>query len=284
MTHATLDINRYFSALTRDVEGIWLANDGAEVSYPAGGHAACLQVEDSSFWFRHRNRCIAAAASRYLNPIEGPIFDVGGGNGFVARGLEEAGFEVVLVEPGIEGARNARRRGLSHVVCATTDSCGFQPRSAPAIGLFDVVEHIEDDKAFLESMAQLLVEQGRLLLTVPAHAFLWSAEDRAAGHFRRYTRSSICAVLERSGFSIDHAGYIFRPLLLPILLMRAIPYRLGLSRPADPARAAAADHAVKGGAVASWLERILSGEVKSISRGKAIAFGASILVVARSCR
>lgn len=286
MTHSQtgVDIDQYFAALTRDAEGIWRANGNAQVSYPAGGHAACLQVEDLSFWFRHRNRCIAAAARRHLAQIRGPIFDVGGGNGFVARGLEAVGFEVVLVEPGIEGARNARRRGLSHVVCATTEASGFLPGSAPAIGLFDVVEHIEHDKAFLDSVARLLVEQGHLLLTVPAHTQLWSNEDIVAGHFRRYTRSSICDVLERAGFSIIYASYFFRPLPLPILLMRALPFRLGLARRSEPARATASDHAVNAGPVSRWLERILSGEVESISQGDTMAFGASILVVAQAGR
>ena len=36
-----------------------------QLSYPEDGNARCLAIEDSSFWFRHRNRCIVAAVSRY---------------------------------------------------------------------------------------------------------------------------------------------------------------------------------------------------------------------------
>ena len=39
-------------------------------------------------------------------------FDVGGGNGFVAKGLEEKGISTVLIEPGIQGCINAKNRGL----------------------------------------------------------------------------------------------------------------------------------------------------------------------------
>lgn len=47
------------------------------ISYPEGGHAVCREVEDSSFWFAHRNRCIVAAVERM--PPCGPILDIGGG-------------------------------------------------------------------------------------------------------------------------------------------------------------------------------------------------------------
>ncbi len=277
---AAVEIGRYSRRLQQDAEGIWRAGPGAAVSYPEHGHAACLQVEDSSFWFRHRNRCIVAAAGRHLGATDGPIFDVGGGNGFVARGLQEAGFKVVLVEPGPQGARNARRRGLPHVICATTESCGFEPRSLPAIGLFDVVEHIEGDVAFLSSLAGALVAGGRVLLTVPAHGWLWSGEDVAAGHFRRYTQASITAALRRAGFRVDYITGIFRPLIVPILMMRAVPFRLGLRPSGARAVSTAREHGVDDGPMARAIAFTLAGEVKAVAKGRSIAHGASILVVA----
>ena len=44
--------------------------------------------------------------------ITGHFFDIGGGNGCVAKAIESAGVPVVLVEPGTGGVRNARSRGL----------------------------------------------------------------------------------------------------------------------------------------------------------------------------
>lgn len=278
-----IDLRRYGANLSKDAEGIWLANAGAPVSYPEQGHANCLQVEDASFWFRHRNRCIAAVAQHHLDGTRGPIFDVGGGNGFVACGLLNAGFEVVLVEPGPQGARNARRRGLPHVICGTTDACGFAQGTLPAIGLFDVVEHIEDDLAFMCTMRRLLVPGGHVLLTVPAHAWLWSEEDIIAGHFRRHTRRSISTTLEQAGLEVTFASYFFRPLPLPILLQRALPHRLGWRRSAGVAAAAAADHATQGGTLVRWIDRALAHEVALLHRGESMRVGASLILVAR-CR
>ncbi len=90
--------------------GWWQTRASPEVSYPGEGNALCFLVEDSSFWFRHRNRCILEILRRF--PPPGTFFDVGGRNRYVARAIQDAGLEVVLIEPGIDGVRNALRRGV----------------------------------------------------------------------------------------------------------------------------------------------------------------------------
>jgi hypothetical protein len=80
-------------------------------------------VEDSSFWFAHRNSCILEAIK--LFPPRGEFFDVGGGNGYVERAIQESGIDVVLVEPGLAGVRNALHRGVRQVVRATLDDAGL---------------------------------------------------------------------------------------------------------------------------------------------------------------
>jgi SAM-dependent methyltransferase len=196
--------------------------------------------------------------------------------------LAAAGFDVALVEPGRAGASNARRRGLETVICATTATAQFKPRSLPAVGLFDVVEHIEDDLSFLKSLRGLLKVQGRLYVTVPAYPFLWSGEDVSAGHYRRYTLEGLCSVIERAGFEVEFSSYIFRFLPVPIALFRVLPYRLGLSPATDTPRAIARDHAVQGGVVAGVLARLLKSEIESLEKKRAMGFGGSCLAVARS--
>lgn len=257
-------------------DGIWRAVTREDVSYPPDGNQACFQLEDSSFWFNHRNACIAAAAKGFPPPNRDPIFDIGGGNGFVSLGLANAGFETVLVEPGEPGALNGKRRGLETVICATTSTAGFRSSTLGAVGLFDVIEHIGDDLVFLRSIRSLLKAGGRLYATVPAYPLLWSSEDHAAGHFRRYTGKSIGTVVERAGFRLEYLTHIFRPLPLPIFLFRALPYRLGLSR----ASAGAAAHSPGNGKAAGLLDRLLRSEVRNIESKRAMSFGGSCLLVA----
>jgi SAM-dependent methyltransferase len=267
--------------LSLGADGIFYANNGEVVSYPEEGNAACFEVEDQSFWFRHRNDCIRELARNFPPRGKGPIFDVGGGNGFVAKGLMDAGWDVVLVEPGPSGARNAKKRGLDHVICGTTHSAGFKNGSLPAIGVFDVVEHIEDDLGFLRHLWDLLEPGGMLYLTVPAYNFLWSHEDVDAGHFRRYTLTSMKMKLVEAGFKPVFGTYIFRFLPLPVFVFRTLPYRLGFAQRIKNEKISTKDHVISKGGFSRLLTMLLSCELNFIKQAKCLAFGGSCLMAAR---
>lgn len=63
-------------------DGVWVSKDRSETSYPEEGIQICFQVEDSSFWFNHRNDCIVDAMRQF--PPGGTVLDLGGGNDFVS--------------------------------------------------------------------------------------------------------------------------------------------------------------------------------------------------------
>src|SRR6266568_177231 len=143
-----MTIDEIAPGLLRDPAGYRIASEEVPTSYPIDGNEACLPVEEESFWFAHRNRAILAALRRFP-PADGPIFDLGAGNGYVAAALERAGFPVIAIEPNRAGAANAVARHVTNVVCGGLPSTAFRPATAGAIGLFDVLEHVEDDRAFL---------------------------------------------------------------------------------------------------------------------------------------
>jgi SAM-dependent methyltransferase len=271
-----LDIAKLAPGLELRDPGLWFARRQAPVSYPAHGNAACLAVEDRSFWFRHRNRCIVSLVRRY-SP-DGAFLDIGGGNGFVARGLTAAGISCVLVEPGIDGALAAHSRGIDPVICARLEDTGLPPASIAAAGLFDVLEHIEDEAAALRQVHLLLKPGGRLFLTVPAYQFLYSADDTAAGHFRRYTISGLSHALAGSGFRVGFVSYMFAPLPPLVFLLRTVPSRLGMRRGTDPERDTA-EHAPNG-VTARLMDRLLDAEFARIDSGRTLPIGASCLCMA----
>jgi len=276
-----VDVARFATNVALGESGIWFGRGQSEVSYPAAGHSICLQLEDHSFWFRHRNRCIIELLRVF--PPSGPVLDIGGGNGFVSCGIERAGMEVALLEPGLEGAHNARRRGLSTVICCTLEDAGLLPESIHAAGIFDVLEHVEDEVGFLKRIHAGLVPDGRLYLTVPAREFLWSNEDTAAGHYRRYSPRTIAASLQRSGFEVEFLTTIFWLLPLPIFLFRSIPSRLGMRRNEVLAHAGA-EHLTNAGWLGTAVDWLQSGELAAIRSRRAALFGASLLVAAVKAR
>ncbi len=257
--------------------GLWFCEKAEPISYPEKGNVECFAVEDNSFWFQHRNACIASVV-RNFSP-DGAIFDVGGGNGVVASALQKAGFSVVLVEPGLQGAINARSRGVESVVCSTVEQIEFKTQTLPAIGLFDVLEHIEDDVSFLAQLKTLLQAGGYLYLTVPAYGFLWSQEDVYAQHFRRYTLTSLCRKLESAGFKIAYKSYIFGFLPLPIWVFRVLPGFF--SRKSGEAHLDKNEHSLPAGFAGKVIQKLLRQEKRVIRSKRSLRFGGSCLVVAR---
>ena len=262
-------------------DGIWYPAARprpAQLSYPPEGNLNCLALEEDSFWFEHRSACILETIRQF--PPPGALLDVGGGNGYVTLGLQRAGVAAALLEPGEQGARNAALRGVRPVICCTLQEAGFAPASLAAVGLFDVLEHIEDDAGFLESVQRLLAPGGRLYLTAPAYPLLWSADDAYAGHYRRYTLSSLRRALRQAGLSVDFESYFFFMLPAPIWLMRALPTRLGL-RKQNAWNSYRQEHSSRPGLVGRLLAWLLNLECALLRRRQSIPAGGSCLIVAR---
>lgn len=255
--------------------GLWAAPTAAEVSYPADGHRVMVDIEDESFWFQHRAEVVATVLRRF--PPPGCLFDLGGGNGFMVRALRSRGWDAIVVEPRPEGVRNSLARNLTPVVRGTFSACGFLPDTLPAVGLFDVLEHLQRPVEFLTRVRRALYPDGRLYLTVPAYRVLWSVDDVRAGHYRRYSLRSISRELGAAGFEVEYSSYFFLALPIPVFLVRTMPSLLGLrSGEASRQREHRASSSL-GGKTLRWA---LKREFDWISHARLWA-GSSLMVVAR---
>jgi SAM-dependent methyltransferase len=83
------------------------------------------------------------------------------------------------------------------------------------IAVLDVVEHIEDDVAALTAMRERLAPGGKILITVPAHPWMWSAHDVVNHHHRRYTKTTLTKAIAAAGLRPRKLGY-FNSLLFPL--------------------------------------------------------------------
>lgn len=159
------------------------------------------------------------------------VVDVGAGVGFLGDYLQRQrpGLEYWFVEP-IQPLEEGLvdRFGFE----ANRRDCDFA--GASHVTLMDVLEHQEDDRAFLAELTERMDPGATLLLTVPAMPSLWSTWDAMLGHYRRYTRQSLRAATAFLPLQIEEESYLF-PELIPLGLLRRLQMQGG--KEADPEEA-----------------------------------------------
>jgi SAM-dependent methyltransferase len=151
------------------------------------------------------------------------IAEFGCGNGVVQRQIE------IQYGRGVDGFDLndfALRHNMSHIgrVCCYDihERLPEYRERYDLILLLDVLEHIEHERSFLESVLFHLRPGGSVLINVPAGQYLYSQYDRAQGHYRRYSASRLKSVAEQSRLRIDALTYWGFP-MVPLLLLRRFP-------------------------------------------------------------
>jgi SAM-dependent methyltransferase len=133
------------------------------------------------------------------------VLEVGAGLGEFAaqfRGLER--HVVTDVDPDAVAALAGRFADRPEVEARRLDlTHGPVHAGAPvsAVVAINVLEHIEDDRAALTSLAGLVVPGGRLVIWVPGYQQLYGEFDRVVGHVRRYTPDTLRAAFVGAGLS-----------------------------------------------------------------------------------
>ena len=102
--------------------------------------------------------------------------------------------------------------------------------SADSVVLLNVLEHIEDDRALLETIHHILAPNGAILLFVPALPQLYGTLDKAFDHFRRYTKRSLGSKLENAGFHLGGLRYMNFPGVVTWMLAGKLLRRRTLRR------------------------------------------------------
>ena len=172
-------------------------------------------LEDAHWWYRER-RHLLSRAIQGLRP--GTAMDIGAAGGGNTRVLRDAGWSVVALEYGVEGAQVAAERGLP-VLRGDATALPVADGSLDLVVAFDVLEHILDDDSAVAEVKRALRPGGTFLIAVPADPRLWSEHDVAVDHVRRYTRPTLTGVLERGGFEVDSMDS-WNVLLRPVVALR----------------------------------------------------------------
>jgi SAM-dependent methyltransferase len=237
--------------------------------------AELYTLEARNYWFRARNALLTWAMRKYFHAAR-VFLEIGCGTGFVLAGFARAMPQLSM------HASEVSSTGLPFAAQRVPQAALFQmdARAIPfadhfdVIGMFDVLEHIEEDVTVLGEARRALRAGGGLIITVPQHRFLWSVYDEHAHHVRRYAATELRAKVLKAGFRIVMMTS-FVSLLLPLM---------ALSRRLPQKRAAAYDvlAELRVSRFANFLlESVLAVERGLIRLGLRFPVGGSLLLVAQ---
>jgi len=241
------------------------------------------RIEDQHFWFRARNRLIFKLTRKITStlPPGYRVLEVGCGTGNVLRVLSKAcpDGKVVGLELSFDGLRHAQSRSAGFLVQGDVRNCPFG-KPFDLVGLFDVLEHVPEDRETLASLWNALAPGGRLLLTVPAHQFLWSYFDEAAHHCRRYSAQDIRQKLTDAGFQVEFLSQFMTCIFLLVWIFRKMN-GLRKQSESDSARSRTSEEFRLVPIVNPILTTLLTLEAGWLARGHHVPIGTSLVVVAR---
>ena len=210
----------------RSVQGIHVAAhiDHQSISFPKDSYSSQEgNLEAEGFWAVTRAKKIRKIL--ILQSVD-LMWEVGSGHGNVAILLKNYGTSVIAIEPLEQGTLVTANSGIRSYM-GTLDKLQFPKNSIKCIGIFDVLEHLENPNEVLDEIYRVLEPGGLLVTSVPAHQWLFSDFDKSIGHFRRYSRKKIVSTLEDSGFLNNMTQFIFSFLVLPAFVLRTVPSKLG---------------------------------------------------------
>lgn len=249
---------------------------GQDAEYDPALYAELVRLEAGHFWFRQRNRLISYFVARNF-PVVGDYLEIGCGTGFVLGhlGKQHPQWRTSGSELHLEGLRFARQR-LPRARLLQMDARRI-PFAAEfdLVGSFDVLEHIPEDEAVLHSIRAALKPGGGLLVTVPQHPFLWSSQDEAARHVRRYRRGELEAKISAAGFEVLRSTS-FMTMLFPVMLASRLTNRISAAARHDPLRE------MRTGPLANGIGNLLMRVDRAlIASGFDLPFGGSRIIAAR---
>jgi SAM-dependent methyltransferase len=184
------------------------------------------ELDERHWWYRARRDILADLIARRIElPGNARILEIGCGTGHNLEMLARFG-RVDGIE--IDGAARAiASRRLGHMVMDSPlpDLPGIDDGIYDMVAILDVLEHVEPDREALATIARKLRPGGRVLITVPAFPWMWSAHDEVNHHKRRYTRATLAKVVADSGLELDMMSW-FNSLLFPLAAAARLAGRL----------------------------------------------------------
>ena len=174
------------------------------------------ELDERHWWYRARREILGDLIERKIGlPSGARILEVGCGTGHNLAMLKRFGRVDAIEVDGAARAIASKRLGHAVMDAPLPELPGVADRTYDLIAILDVIEHVDEDVEGLKTLARKLKPGGRILITVPAFPWMWSAHDVVNHHKRRYTRRSLRRLVDGAGLKLDLISW-FNSLLFPL--------------------------------------------------------------------
>ncbi len=185
-----------------------------------------LYEREGAYWWNvGRRRILEERLRKRILPGTGDlnILDVGCGAGGNILFLKKFG-KVTGLDVSEDALAFSRNKGFAALVPGRAEKLPFPDGSFDIVATLDCIEHIEDDRSALRECGRVLKNNGALLLTAPAHRWLWSRHDEALHHMRRYTATDLRIKICGAGFRIKEMSHFVIPAIPFLLVHKAVRF------------------------------------------------------------
>jgi SAM-dependent methyltransferase len=188
------------------------------------------ELADRHWWYRARRDILADLIERRIElPQDARILEIGCGTGHNLEMLARFGRVDGIEIDGAARALASRRLGHKVMDSPLPELPGIEDKAYDLVAILDVLEHVEPDREALASIVRKLRPGGRVLITVPAFAWMWSGHDEVNHHKRRYTKGTLARVVADAGLELDMMSW-FNSLLFPVAVAARLASRLSGKR------------------------------------------------------
>lgn len=191
------------------------------------------KLENAYWWFIGKRLIITSLLEDYIikKPIRHMILDAGCGTGKNLSYFRKYGYAIGL-DKSQDSLKYCIKREIKNLVQGELRNIPFKRDIFQIILALDVLEHLSDREEInaLEELYRTSATGGYLVITVPALPILWSAHDKALGHYRRYTLNQLRKNVISVGFNIEKISY-YSFFVFPIILISRYIKRIHFRQP-----------------------------------------------------
>lgn len=185
-------------------------------------------LQKGGWWFGDsRNKLvISLLKDTYPNLDQKKLLDVGCSEGAFLDYLRLNKLNFMAIDIDDTAINFCKERGFEkNIRYGSILDIPFNKNSFDIVTALDVIEHVENDLRALTEMKRVCKKGGILFLIVPAHKWLWSSNDEAYHHHRRYDVKRIkhlAKVCRLEIFTISHFNIFLVPFFIFLTFLKKI--------------------------------------------------------------